>query len=469
MRLGRRLALAFTTVTACVVAVSFIGVFFLVRRDELEDLDRALALQAGEAALVIEARGAIDLDGAVEVPEDLQPLPRYVAVYAEDGTVLASSANFRNSPPKRASLKPHAAHELFPLELDVNGERLRGLVLRLKDGRSMLYAASRRAVDADERFLAELLFALFGLAVGATTFVAWWLGSRLSRDVEGIAAVARAVSDGQLDARAGTKGRASSELRSLAADLDLMIDRLGALVVAQGTFVSHAAHELRSPLAALRGELQLSLRRPRTVEEYQATVEEALTDVEDLVRLTEDLLTLARVQGTAPGTESVKVLDVIDEAVRMARGRAKERAIEVVVRDHTGGVKVRGGRTDVARALRNLVDNAVTHSPEGGRVEVVAAAKGEAVEISVTDQGKGIPAGDIDEVFSPFFRGTSVATTGEPGAGLGLAIARGIARSHGGDVLLGPLPAKGACFLLRLVEADVPSDREPPPPGIITN
>ena len=459
MRLGRRLALAFTTVTASVVAVSFVGVFFLVRRDELGDLDRALALQAAAAALVIEERGAIGLDGAVEVPEDMKPLPRFIAIYAPDDSVQASSANFKSHPPERAALERQAARDASPIEIDVEGERLRGLVVRLKDGRSMLYAASRRAVDADERFLAGALSALFGLAVSATTLAALLLGARLSRDVEGLAAVARAVSDGQLEARAGTKRRASSELKALASDLDLMIDRLGALVVAQGTFVSHAAHELRSPFAALRGELQLALRRPRTVSEYQATLAEALSDVEDLVRLTEDLLTLARVQGNAPGTEAVTVADVLEEATRMARGRAKEHDVEVGVRDETGGVLVRGSRSDVARALRNLVDNAVTHSPRGGRVEVVAVSGAEGVEISVTDEGKGIPVADIAQVFSPFFRGTSAATTGEPGAGLGLAIARGIARSHGGDVLLGPAPAEGACFLLRLVEPDVPSNR----------
>lgn len=462
MQLGRRLAIAFTSVTASIVAVSFVGVFYLVRRDELGDLDRALVAQARASLEVVQARGTSDLDGLVTVPEELDPLPRYVAVYGTAGVLEAASLSFKNHAPPLEDLRRLAHRDGSPLEVDIDGEHLRGLMLKTTDGRTLLYAASRRAVDADERFLVELLGALFALAVGATTLAAFVLGARLSRDVQGLAAVARAVSDGQLDARAGKQPRYSTELRALAGDLDLMIERLGALVVAQRTFVSHAAHELRSPLAALRGELQLALRRSRSAEEYQEMLAEALTDVEDLVRLTEDLLTLAHVQGSVPGHAATRITDILDEASKMARGRAKEREVEVVTRDETNGTRIRGGR-DIARALRNLVDNAVTHSPSGSRVEVVAKRSDGVVEVSVRDQGSGISDEDRDRVFSPFFRGAQSAASGEPGAGLGLAIARGIARTYGGDVDLGPKPAKGAEFVLRLVEAGESTETDAPP------
>lgn len=465
MRLGRRLAIAFTSVTASILAVSFVGVFLLVRRDELGDLDHALVVQARAATQIVSARGPDDLDGLVRVPEELDPLPRYVAMYDADEKMLGASDNFHRQVPPLSELRQLGHRDGSPLELEVEGERLRGLMLKLDRGRTLLYAASRRAVDADERFLAELLSVMFALAVSATALAAQVLGARLSRDVQGLAAVARAVSDGQLDARAGAKPRQSAELRSLAADLDLMIERLSALVVAQRTFVSHAAHELRSPLAALRGELQLALRRPRSVDEYQETLTEALSDVEDLVRLSEDLLTLARVQGKVPGHAATPVAEVLEEASKMARGRAMDQGVTIATRDETGGGLVRGAR-DVSRALRNLVDNAITHSPRDGKVTIVADRRDGAIVISVADEGPGISDEDRARVFSPFFRGAQSAASGEPGAGLGLAIARGIARTYGGDVELAPRGAKGAEFILRLVEAEASADVDSAPSSV---
>jgi len=283
--------------------------------------------------------------------------------------------------------------------------------------------------------------------------VARWLGRRLAGDVRAIAVVARCVAQGDLAARVGGTVRGSEETSALALDLDHMIAQLSALFSSQRTFISHAAHELRSPLTAMRGEIQLALRRPRENEDYQRTLVEVLADVEALVQLAEDLLTLARIQaGVAPAT-GVAAVDVVTDAVRMARGLADARSVEV--RTWTGDAKeasvvVAGARGDVARALRNLVENAIAHSPEGGSVDVALEAQTDRMAFVVTDRGSGVDAEDAPNLFEPFFRGGKTVG-GEPrGAGLGLAIAREIARAWGGDVLHDPRHTLGARFDLVL-------------------
>jgi two-component system OmpR family sensor kinase len=411
LTLGRRLSIAFTAVTATVLALSFVSVFLLVRRDELNDLDRAIATQTRTTVDSVEAQGVSALDGFAFVPEHYDPLPRYAAVYGPDDEVIASTKSFRGHAPTLRSLgvneRPTGRGVI--VTLTVEGDELRGLVLPLSDSRALLYAATRREVTVDEQFLIPVLSILFVAGLAATALAAQLLARRFVRDIHTLAGVARAVADGDLEARVGKRTNGSSEMKTLGGDVDSMIDRLSALVVAQRSFVSHAAHELRSPLATLRGELQLALRRPRETEGYVKTLEAVLAEVDGLTRLAEDLLTLARVQGSDPEISAVPVDEILRDAIHMARGRAGDRDVSIETRDETRGAVVRGAQRDLARALRNLVDNAVTYSPSSGRVEIVAASSEDGVIISVVDHGKGVPAEDAAQMFTPFYRGADAS------------------------------------------------------------
>src|SRR5262249_54956516 len=139
---------------------------------------------------------------------------------------------------------------------------------------------------------------------------------------------------------------------------------------------------------------------------------------------------------------SVELKSVVADAVRMARGLAATR--EVTFEEPSAGsteILVRGGRNDLSRALRNLLDNAVTHSPRGGTVRIARAPGpdrrdgGGAVDIAVEDEGAGVDEQDLERIFTPFWRG-SAEEADTTGAGLGLAIARDIARRNGGDIVL---------------------------------
>jgi two-component system, OmpR family, sensor kinase len=460
MTLQRRLMLTLTGVTATALIVSFVIVYLLVRRDELQALDHALFVQAHGVAQDMDGQAPSQIslpEGTAEVPESLSPTTRYVAVYDAQGNAVVASRSFANEVPTldRFEIEPEdLAWDGVSTDLEVNDQRLRGVLIPIgDDGSMLLYAASRRTITEDTRFLIRLLSILFLAAIVGTALVARWLGKVLARDVRTLATVARSVADGDLDARVGGSALGSIETRALAGDLDEMIERLGALVQAQRDFVAHAAHELRSPLATLRGELQLALRRPREPEEYRDAVVAVLEDVETLSRLADDLLALARIQSRTPTTmHRAAVSEVIAEAVSMAKGLAKHEQVTLeVVQEPSASVSfVVGATSELARALRNLVDNAIHHSPPGGVVTLACEAKGERVELTVCDQGKGVPAADRPKIFAPFFRGT-VSSGDHPGAGLGLAIARGIAESCGGTVTLDPAHEDGARFVLSLL------------------
>ena len=458
MRLKDRLTVAFSGTVALVLLTSFGLIHVLVERDEERDLDRVLRVQAAKMAAQLADRSdqaPVDMDRNLSLPEGPQLTVLRAAIYDRSGAIVAATKSFAGkTPPFTALSLPQPVPESgATVELTADQVMLRGVVLPMDaKGERLLYAAPRKSIDDDLSFLSRIFVFLFVGAIGVTHLMARFLAARLVKDVDVLTEVAQSVADGQLAARVGDRARGSRETASLGVALDHMIGRLDALVSAQSTFLSHAAHELRSPLATLRGELQLALRRPRNEAEYREALEHLLRDVEQLSTLAEDLLTLARIQGRSPSARGrVPVEDLLMDAVKMAKGRADERGVTVAV-DPNGaaGRTITGSRLDLVRALRNLLDNAIAHTKPGESVRLAARARGDAATVAVENPGKPVQTDDVDALFAPFFRGAEDQSSQETGAGLGLAIARGIARAHDGDVSLDQSFVGGARFLLTL-------------------
>ena len=461
MRLRRRLAIALAATTSLTVAAALVVTVTAFRHGQERQLDHELLLTARQLGDSVVRNGEEELGvprPASDNNGDLDDQVQYVALYNRAGKVLHASANLGMRPPSLASLgwHPEVPFPLQGLEFRVRGTVLRGVLVRVDlepspDQRFLLLSASRADLDTDTFRLLRLMLGVLAGAVVGSLVIGWFLGRHLAAGFELLAEVARRVSTGELTARVTAVDRLGDlELRSLAADLNHMIDRLASLVTAGRRFVSHAAHELRSPLAALRGELELALRKTRSADSYRASISEALDDTNRLVNLSQDLLALARLEVSAAPTAPAPVAlrEVVSEAVRASRvsrahdgedGAHDESPPDVAVRgvdlESIPEVTIRGRGTDLARMLRNLLDNAIAHSPPGGEVRVRCQVEPDRVVLSVSDQGPGVPAALRERIFEPFFRGD--AEREHSGAGLGLAIAREIARAHGGDIHVG--------------------------------
>lgn len=242
------------------------------------------------------------------------------------------------------------------------------------------------------------------------------------------------------------------ELRPFAAALMDMLGRLDKVLQQQKQFTSDAAHELRTPLAVAKSTLQATQMHQRQVDEYKSAIEDALKDVTRMERLTEELLVLARLDETHELAEMREVrldslladlVEVYDEKVRVSGGG--------VVLEEGPAASVRGDSDELIRLFCNILDNAVRYGPPGGTIRVgLKREPDNCATVCVHDAGGGIPPDDLPNLFDRFYRADHSRSSSTGGVGLGLAIAKEIARRHRGDISITSNSTSGTTVSVRL-------------------
>jgi two-component system, OmpR family, sensor kinase len=369
--------------------------------------------------------------------------------------------------------------ELFTRERADNGEtaaeqrqenRLAGRLLVVKDGYSTLplpdvgdlrllertytLAGGRRVtVGAGEPLapvshaqgsIARAFLLAFALALGGALVAAYLVGTRVSRPLRRMAAVAARVDAGDLHPRIHDLTREAPELRVLADAFNHMLDRLTEAFAGQRAFVADASHELRTPLTVIRGQIEVLAAQSSPSEQEVRRVESlVLAEVARITRLVDDLLLLAK----AEQTEFLRIseIDLEDFVASLWDGMTllAERRFELAAVP-AGILRVDPDR--LAQALRNLVANAIDHTREGkGLVRLSIRELGAGrIELVVEDDGPGIAARQRERVFDRFHRTDAARDRASGGTGLGLAIVRAIAEAHGGCALATASPEGGA-------------------------
>lgn len=253
------------------------------------------------------------------------------------------------------------------------------------------------------------------------------------------------------------------------------LDEVTALVIAEDVsnarrvdevrrdFVVNVSHELKTPVGALNLLAEAVLAAADEPEEVRHFAERMRIESARLAHLVTDLVDLSRLQGDDPMqyAEPVDVDRIINEAVDGMRTTAAAKEIEIVVGGECA-LKVYGVEGQLVTALRNLLANAVSYSPEQTRVAVGCRQSLGHVEITVTDQGIGIPAGDLDRVFERFYRVDQARSRETGGTGLGLSIVKHVCQNHGGSVAVWSVEGEGSTFTLRLPTLDRATATLPP-------
>jgi signal transduction histidine kinase len=434
MSLRTRLLAAFAYVLILVIVALEVPLVLNVSRR----VDSEVKAAAAADAQLVAASAAGELES--DDPRDLQRIAEEaseesggrVVVVDDNGRLLADSAglqgNYRNRPEIEAALDGRISQgRRFSDTLD---QTLLFTAVPIVVGDDVGGAVRvTQSVDAIDRRVRRDVLGLIGIGLIALVLglaFAWFLAGTLARPLQRLAATARRVEAGDLGARAEPEG--SSEHREVAHAFNDMTGRLEQVLVAQREFVANASHQLRTPLTGLRLRLEAASLKagPELAEELEA----AEREVERLARLLTALLTLAREGDRPPARQAVPVAEALGRALERWEERATQgpHRLELDCRD-PGVASV--SDEDLAIVLDNLVENALVYSPDGGTIGLECDRVGDEIVVAVLDEGPGLHAGEEEQVFERFSRGSG--GRGKHGTGLGLAIVATLVRRWGGS------------------------------------
>lgn len=427
LSLRARLTTVATILVAGALAAGAILLSAAVQRSLITAVDEAARQRAADVALLIDT-------GRLPDPIPVEAgTPLVQVVDAGDRVVAASPGGDRLVPillPEDvAAVRAGESRRLDGSRLGMAGELyvVGAAAGDEADPLTILVARSLGEVEDATRVVRVVLFAAAPLLVGAFAVACWLLVGQALRPVAALRRGAEDITTTREHRRLPVPA-AEDEVHRLAVTLNDMLDRLERSSARQRTFVSDAAHELRSPLAAIRTQLEVARAHPADAD-WDQTSADALADVERLSRLVDDLLVLARAD-EAPRRrfEPVDLAQVADDVVaRYESSTVRVRRVGAASVPLTGDVDALG------RIASNLIDNAVRHAASAVTVDV-AMADGGMAALTVTDDGPGIPAADTERVFDRFTRLDEARSRDAGGTGLGLPIVRELVRIHGGTV-----------------------------------
>ncbi|MFD9796677.1 sensor histidine kinase [Streptomyces sp. NPDC059070] len=298
-----------------------------------------------------------------------------------------------------------------------------------------------------DSLLTRSLMALVGLSVIAFAF-GYAMAGRVLSPLGRITRTARRVAGTDLSRRIELDGP-DDELKELSDTFDDMLDRLERAFTAQQRFVANASHELRTPLAINRTLLEVHLSDPGAPIELQQLGKTLLATNERSEQLVEGLLLLARSENEIVDRKPVDLAEVASRAIEQARGEADAKAVEI--RGERASAVVQGNGVLLERIALNLVQNAVRYNvPQDGWVSVTTELRDGQAVLLVSNTGPVVPAYEIDNLFEPFRRLRTERTGSDKGVGLGLSIARSVARAHGGRIIAEPREGGGLVMRVTL-------------------
>jgi signal transduction histidine kinase len=460
-----RLTLRWTLAVGTLLAVAHLAVYAGVRVYVTRWLDHNVrTVAATEAASSTDGVGDVHLhEGPFAQLDSGAFIEKFVQIFDRDGRLVLQSTTLEGQPPV---VDPEVIRRAFAGEAPLVSTQVQGrpgrvaVLTAARDGRPYAVAVGLFADDV-ARGLASLAWLLIGVwlaSLAASAAIAYGLASRALAPVAQIAEKAAWIAQGRFDTRLDAP-LVHDEVGRMTVVLNSMLDRLQGAVEANRRFASDASHELRGPLTAITGEVDVTLRHPRSAARYEEALRHVRGRLSALTRLAEDLILLVRAQeGTRELVRrEVALAPIVEDAFHRLAGAA---AVRGVTLEHEGleGVLLYADAGLVARVVDNVIANAVHYNRDNGWVHVMATVEEPdegtwatpIVQVRVSDTGPGIPAGEHERIFERFYRLDHSRARHTGGSGLGLAICREVVTLHGGTIRVESSSPAGTVIEIRL-------------------
>jgi len=465
LSIGLRLTLWYLGIFLLAELVFGAGMWLILRENLYDITDDALQGQAGDLKRFLEARQSATLAQLQsEISEDykIERSEDYLQIRAEDGSLIYRSNYFVQHPlPDFAfDASGKARYE----DHKVGKHRFRFFSQRVDaGGRAFLVQIGsplKEELETLDDFQKYLLM-FVPLLLLAASIVGYWLSRKALAPVDALTRTARNISGHNLSSRL-QKLETGDELQRLSDTLNEMLARIESAFLRVTQFTADASHELRTPVALIRTEAELALRRSRDENEYREALQHILQESDRTTKLIEELLTLARADSgrEALDMRPIDLLPALREVAAGWRQVAALRSLRFEEHFAAESLRVLGDESALRRVVGVLLDNAFKYTSAPGAVTLSVEQKDSEALIRVEDTGIGIAGEDQPRIFERFYRVDKARSRNLGGSGLGLAIAQWIVQLHRGSITVESKLGSGSLFQVKIPTVKAPADQE---------
>lgn len=452
MRFKDRIAIQYLLATAILMAICFLVVHIVASQVVFSNLDRDLDYEAEKHSYEVRIEGdSIRFYNKAEWEErehrEVQVNPVFIQVINLRGQVMDKSPNL-----KEGELEARFSANEDHFDSKLNTQRIRQVQVPLREEGELkgyiLAAMSSESAFSILNGLAWVLFWIYLFLVATLFIFSRRLAARNIKPVIVLSETVKRIGRNHLSERVPLPPN-QDELHELSARFNELLDRIEKALEREREFTSDASHELRTPIASLRGTLEVLIRRERKPEEYEAKIRYCLEEIDRMSAITEQLLSLARVeQDQLDKAEYIKLSDLIEQILNQNREAIRGKQLELIETGDCSNWELPLHQAQLI--FGNLINNAIKYNRPQGKIHIECGQDEQGRFCRISDSGIGIPAEEQGRIFQPFFRGAECLESRVKGNGLGLAIALKAALSIGAELSLAKSGSQGSQFTLRL-------------------
>jgi heavy metal sensor kinase len=436
---------------------------------------RSLAeLIASESASPMSKFGFANIDQTLEASMNLKPIGKFIQVLDESGNVGRKSDNLKNVqlPISLTALK-NASRGLITFETNrsFGNTPLRMITFPVVENSNVTkivqIASSLEEVEDALNTLFIILIITVPLALMVASLGGQFLAHKALKPVDHITQTARMITSQNLNQRI-IPLKVKDEISRLIETFNEMISRLDQSFRQIKQFTSDASHELKTPLTILKGEVEVTLRKERSSQEYQQTLKSNLEEINRMSQIVEDLLLLSKADTgeIRLNKEDINLTEILNDVVAQIDLLARSKGLHLSKSNHHQDIYILGDVLRIRELLMNLIENGIKYTEEGGSIHISlqkeavppvlnlseweGREKGKFVKIIVSDTGIGIAKEDQERIFNRFFRVDKARSREQGGSGLGLSICKWIVEAHQGEIEVESELGKGSSFTVKL-------------------
>lgn len=447
-----RLTAVFALAFALIASAGFAVIYYQLHATAMEDLDDEFFDEVEMFQRFISEEGfdAFQIEFAREVDSE-DPEEEFYRLFDSGGEELISTdmSAWQTDELEGAIRQLRESGQdyiLQTIDLPEQDYRARVMTIFFGEGRILQFGETLEEVKDYLSIFKRLFGFLVVILTIVTVFVGWGLTRWSLSDMAAVTKTAEKISRGDFEHRVSVNGNLA-EMEKLANTFNKMLDRILGLMTSMRDINDSIAHDLRSPLARIRGIAEMTLTHDKPLDDFKEMAASTIEDCDELISLINTMLEITETEAGVAHTkkETFDVIQVLNEACELFRPLAEEKEI-TLVRTLAKSQSMTGDRKRMQRVVTNLLENAIKYTNAGGTVSVSAVSRGSGIDITFEDSGIGIPEKDLPHIYDRFFRGDKSRSRG--GFGLGLSLVRAYTESMNGRINVHSSVDKGSIFKL---------------------